>query len=81
MTICAKLFAAARQVVGGESIEVQLHDGATVADLRQALAATHPELQALLPHAAFAVDEEYAPDTQKLNEQQSVACIPPVSGG
>ena len=81
MKIRVRLFAAARQFVENDTVEIELGDRATVAELRQQLAAQFPELVTILRHAAFAVDEAYAGDATMLDEQADVACIPPVSGG
>jgi molybdopterin converting factor subunit 1 len=76
-----KLFAAARQYAGAESVELELPDGATIADLRQALVERYPEGKAVIQHAMFAVDMEFVSDRQPLNSSAEIACIPPVSGG
>jgi molybdopterin converting factor subunit 1 len=81
MRIRVRLFAAARQFVEKDAVEVELTDRATVAELREQLAAEFPELAAIVGRAAFAVDEAYAGDATILDEQVDVACIPPVSGG
>jgi sulfur-carrier protein len=81
MKIRVRLFAAARQLAGRESLIVELADGATVAELRLVLAGLCPELTTLLPHALWAVDAEYARDQDRVSEGCEVACIPPVSGG
>jgi molybdopterin converting factor subunit 1 len=81
MIVRVKLFAVAKERAGREELAVELPDGATVADLRKAIATASPALSAILPHAMWAVDTEYANDRTSLNEQSKVALIPPVSGG
>ena len=81
MKIEVKLFAAAREKLGADAIEVQLAATATVADLRAALRDQVPQLQSVLATAQFAVDQQYVPDDFELHPQMEVACIPPVSGG
>ena len=76
-----KLFAAAKEVVGQGLVEVELPDGATVADLRCWLGERHPALAPLLGSTTFAVDAQYATDATPLTDGADVACIPPVSGG
>lgn len=76
-----KLFAGARQIAGADSVRVELADGATVADLRQALVRANPELAAVLSRAMFAIDTDYAAEQTIIPAQAEVACIPPVSGG
>ena len=81
MKIVVKLFAAARQFAGSPEVVCELPADATVADLRVALAAAHPALAPLLPHALFAINAEYATDATRIPEDSEIACIPPVSGG
>jgi len=81
MTINVKLFAAARQCSGREEVAIELSAGATVGDLRAALATACPELNALLPASMVAVDHDYAANDQVLPDRAEVALIPPVSGG
>lgn len=81
MRITVKLFAVARQLAETDAIVVELAEGATVADLRGALPEQHPALQGIVGQLKFAVDADYAADDRVLNEDQEVACIPPVSGG
>ncbi len=76
-----RLFAAAKQLAGVDCVEFDLTGGATVADLREEMVRSYPELGDIVRHAAFAVDEAYASDATKLSEQSDIACIPPVSGG
>jgi len=81
MTIRVRLFAIARQLGGGDTIDLELPAGATIAGLREELAARVPALAALASHLLFAVNQEYAPDTMPIPADAEVACIPPVSGG
>ena len=81
VNITIKLFAAARELAGGESIEIELPAGATVANLRQELMERLPKARELLARSMFAVDCDYAADDRRLEPCAEVACIPPVSGG
>ncbi len=82
MKIQVKLFAAARQLAGElEHVELELPEGATVADLRQELSRAVPAITTLLPLAMIAMDAEYVADDTKLLANVEIACIPPVSGG
>lgn len=76
-----KLFAACRQRVGRDRIEVELPAGATVGQLRLALAEQCPPLGEMLAHARFAIDNDYASENAVVGEKGEVAIIPPVSGG
>jgi molybdopterin converting factor subunit 1 len=79
--IVVRLFALARQRAGRAEVEVELAEGATVGDLKRALAAKVPDLAPLLPSVLIAVQAEYAPDDQPIPAGADVALIPPVSGG
>lgn len=81
MIVTVKLFALARELAGRDELELELADGATVADLRRALAANQPRLRTLLSHAHFAVDSQYATDATPIHANSELALIPPVSGG
>jgi molybdopterin converting factor subunit 1 len=81
MIVRVKLFAVAKERAGRDELSIDLPNGATVADLRQAVATASPALAAILPHALWAVDTTYANDKTALNEQSEIALIPPVSGG
>jgi molybdopterin converting factor subunit 1 len=75
------LFAAARQILGANSIALPLPAGATVSTLRQLLAERYPPLRELLASSRFAVDQEFAEDDQIVTGAREIALIPPVSGG
>lgn len=81
MTLRVLLFAKFRDVVGAESVVVELPPGATVAELRQLLVQMDPTLAPLLERCAIAVDHDFVDDTHPLAEGHEVAIIPPVSGG
>lgn len=81
MIIRVGLFAVARELAGRDDVELVVPDGATAADVREALAAEVPALADLLPHALLAVDAAYAGDATVVDEDSEVALIPPVSGG
>ena len=76
-----RLFAVARERVGRSEITVELPEGATVADLRAALAEQFPPLAPIAARVMIAVDSEYADDAAVAPPGASLAVIPPVSGG
>ncbi|MBX3411981.1 MAG: MoaD/ThiS family protein [Pirellulales bacterium] len=81
MIVRVRMFAAARQLVGAEQVEVELTEGATVADLRQALGENYPAVASLLPQSLFAIDAEYVRDDTIVAPTAEIVVIPPVSGG
>jgi molybdopterin converting factor subunit 1 len=81
MMVQVKLFAGARQRIGQDSLQLELPDDATVAQLRKELSRRYEELSDLLPHLMFAVNHDYAQDDAVIPPRAEVAIIPPVSGG
>lgn len=81
MIVEVKMFAIAQQLTGRETVELNLVENATVADLRAALAEQHPSLAAVQDHLLIAINTEYARDDMKIPAGVQIACIPPVSGG
>ena len=81
MNLCIRLFAAAKQAAGRNSLDMELPENATIGQLRQRLAEEFPQLSGLIRQAMFSIDAEYAGDKQKIPPNADVACIPPVSGG
>lgn len=81
MKIKVKLFALVRQLVGRSELELELPDGATVADLQSRLQAEFPQLHLGNGGVLLAVNLRYARPDQVLQEGNEVALIPPVGGG
>lgn len=81
MLVRVQLFAVARELQGADQVELELPEGGTVADLREAIRTQAPKLSGLLWQLKFAVNEEYAGDRTPIPPGAAVACIPPVSGG
>ncbi len=77
-----RLFASLRERAGADEIEIELAEGATVADALQTLAAEPrlAELLARLP-VGLAVNREYAGPQTPLRPGDELAAIPPISGG
>ena len=71
-------FAHLRDVVGQDSVEIDV-SGKTVAELKQYVAETY-SLQKL-DSVMVAINEEFASDDEVVKEGDTVAFIPPVSGG
>ncbi|KAA3636594.1 MAG: MoaD/ThiS family protein [Bacteroidetes bacterium] len=73
-------FGIARDIVGGNEFEVEIAQGANIADLKSYLTNAYPEF-ARLASFAIAVDEAYRADDFVLEQGSEVVIIPPVSGG
>ena len=80
-TVHVRLFAALRDAIGQRDITIDVADGATVGELRDAVGVSYPAVKALLSSVVCAVGEEYVPVTHTLRDGDLVALIPPVSGG
>ena len=74
-------FAAYRDLLGTEKLEVGLEEGATVADLVASLRGRGKPYSALPSRPAVAVNLAYAAPGQALTDGDEVAFIPPVAGG
>ena len=81
MKIELLLFATAKDLFGQPTITVELPESATVVELKHALIQRQPDFADLISRCAFSVDQQYASDSTKLQPEQEIAMIPPVSGG
>jgi molybdopterin converting factor subunit 1 len=81
MRFRVRLFAAAKDLLRVSSVELDLPEGATVAQLRRRLAEEQPVLTALLERSALAVNDEFAKEETPLPAGAEIALLPPVSGG
>ena len=64
-----------------QPLTVTLQVGVTVRDLAEHLGNSDARLSGLAAHCRFAVGDEYAPLTHVLNDGDTVAVLPPMSGG
>jgi MoaE-MoaD fusion protein len=76
-----RLFGGLRERAGSTHVEVELGEGATVADLRTAVAAAYPQLAEALPRTNVAVDLAVARDDVPVSPSSELALLPPVAGG
>ena len=82
MQVSVLLFATLKDRAGQARLTLTLPgDVMTVADVRRALAAKVPGLEAHLGSAIAAVNEEYAFPVDTVREGDVIAFFPPVSGG
>jgi molybdopterin converting factor subunit 1 len=75
------VFGGIREIVGGDSVEVEIPPGGTAAGVLDALAAAHPAIGRWTPFLRVAVNREYADGTTPVSAGDEIAVIPPVSGG
>jgi molybdopterin synthase catalytic subunit/molybdopterin synthase sulfur carrier subunit len=81
MKVAVKLFAAARELAGGEEVEIELRAGACAKDARAALAQQYAPLAPLVERSLLAVNAEYVDGCAVIQPGDELALIPPVSGG
>jgi molybdopterin synthase catalytic subunit len=74
-------FAAARDATGEATLSLELETGARVADAGAILVARHPRLALAVPVLRFAVAEEFVTPEHVLRDGDTLALLPPVSGG
>lgn len=73
-------FGVARDITSASSVTLHLRPRPTVADLRAELLAAYPAFGELVSFA-IARNEAYATDTEVVDAADTLAIIPPVSGG
>ena len=81
MNVKVKFFAILRERAGTAEVTKEIRDGSTVADLWQALQQDYPKLNVTGIRLLYAVNQNYVKPESKLNDQDEVVFIPPVSGG
>ena len=81
ITCTILLFAQLTDTVGESQLEIQLSANATVAIALDALIQQYPSLQQHRRTLAVAVNERYAGFETLLRHGDTIALIPPVSGG
>jgi len=77
----ALLFGQARELVGQETMELELEAPATVESAFSLLKSRDPRLARMERSLLFAVNEEYADRSRVLADGDRLAVLPPVSGG
>lgn len=81
MRITVLYFASLRQRVGSKQETLEIAEGASIADLKAAVLAAHPELDSHMPTTIASVNREFAEGDHVVHDGDEVALFPPVSGG
>lgn len=79
--IRVRLFAALREAVGRDEIEMELPEGARAEEAWERVAAEHPDLPPRRRSLTVAVNRRYSSFGAILDDGDEVVFIPPVSGG
>ncbi len=74
-------FAQLAEAIGSDRLTIELSQGATVAEALAALSKDHEAIAATASAIAVAVNEQYCPAARVLSDGDTIALIPPVSGG
>jgi molybdopterin converting factor subunit 1 len=75
------LFAQLAEEVGTDRLTVELPNGATAGDALAALARDHAPIERMRETLAVAVNDRYCDAGLTLDDRDTIALIPPVSGG
>ena len=81
MRVLVLYFAAAREAAGRASETLELEAGSTVQTVLEAVGRAHPGVARLAPALRTAVGERFAPPAQVLEAGDTIALLPPASGG
>ena len=81
MNIEVQFFSRLRDLAGASKLDLDLPEGATVADLLALLYRQHPAMLPWDAHLLIAVGLDYAARDQTLHAGESVSIMPPVQGG
>lgn len=86
-TLRVRLFAQAAQIAGSSVVAFELQSlveescQTTVEQIAERLSAEYPQMATLIHRSRWAVDNEFVTREHCVSSEQSVAMIPPVSGG
>ena len=81
MRVRVLFFGVLKDLAGKSTESLDLPEGATVRDVLQQYVSSFPQMKAALASLAVAVNQEYAPPETRLQPDDEVALLPPVSGG
>lgn len=81
MHVTVQLFARLRELAGRAEADCDVPAGASIADVWQAVAARHPDLDAFRSTVSCARNEDFARMNAPVHEGDVIAFLPPVSGG
>jgi len=75
------LFAQLAESIGKDRIMIELSSGATVNEALNELAQKHETIAKMRKSIAVAINEQYCNTETEINDGDTIALIPPVSGG
>ena len=74
------IFGIIKDIVGKNKLVIEIAKDSTISTLKNRLLNEYPELNKYKNYSV-AVNEEYVEDNYRLNNNDVIALIPPVSGG
>jgi molybdopterin converting factor subunit 1 len=81
MRVKVQLFARLREIAGTDEWTCEAASGASLADVWREVSAAHPGLAEFSAVVSAALNEDFAPMSARVADGDSVAFLPPVSGG
>ena len=81
MRVRVLFFGMLKEVAGKSSEEIELPETASMANVIAHYESALPRFRSLVPSLAFAVNQRYATTDTKVNAEDEIALLPPVSGG
>ena len=81
MRVTVQLFARLRELAGQSEASCEVPAGATIAIVWQAVAADFPALEPFARSVSCALNEDFARMSTPVRDGDTVAFLPPVSGG
>ncbi len=81
MKVRVRVFAALREILGKEEVEVELPEGTTIEGLWEQLVDDDDRLKPFTKSINFAINQDFVGKETELTRDDEVAFLPPVSGG
>ena len=81
ISIKVRLFAALKEIIGKNQLDLQITEGSTVKDVIAVIEETYPAVKKIIKISKYAVNMEYTETEKKLAEGDEITIIMPVSGG
>jgi molybdopterin converting factor subunit 1 len=79
--VSVRMFGALAERAGRDTDELDLPDGATAAEVIDAVGGRHPDAAGILPRIQVAVNLEVVEGDHRIDPGDEVALLPPVAGG
>jgi molybdopterin converting factor subunit 1 len=81
MRVTVQLFARLRELAGQQELSCEVPDGATIATVWHELVDAYPALEPFGRSVSCALNEDFARMPASVRDGDTVAFLPPVSGG